>query len=400
MKKAIISKRARQTPLSPIRKLHASAVRAEQRGIKIYHLNIGQPDLPTPPEFFKVVRSFSDKYVEYAPSAGYPGVIQAWQKYYQDVGIRFNEDEIIVTTGGSEAILFSLLAVTDHDEEALVFEPMYTNYISFGFMAGTTLRPITLSPKNNFHLPKQRDIEKKINVKTKAIILCNPSNPTGTVFSRQELKIIADIALKFGLFIIADETYREIVFGRRSFISLMDFKKVRDRVIIIDSVSKRFNLCGARIGCIASQNKEVMESALKFAQGRLSSPTLEQIAIIPLLKNSRIYTKPLKKEYETRRNAVISGLKQIPGVSCAKSEGAFYATVRLPVKNSEHFCKWLLDSFNDKKETVMLAPGDGFYASPGKGKNEVRIAYVLGSSQLKRAMKIIQLALKKYQYTH
>ncbi len=391
-----ISKRAKNTPSSPIRKLHRYAVAAKQRGIKVYHLNIGQPDLPTPPLFFKQLRSFADNPIKYAPSAGCPEAITAWQKYFQDNGIHFKDEEILVTVGGSEAIIFSFLAVCDAGDEVLVFDPLYTNYITFAAMADVNLKPVPLDVENGYRLPKRSVIESAITNKTKAVIVCNPSNPTGTVYSKAELEMIIDIASKRKLFIISDEPYREIVFDGQPPRSIMHFPKARARSIIVDSVSKRFNMCGTRVGCIASQHPDVMQSVLKFAQGRLSSPTVEQLAVVPLLKQSKQYTQPLRQEYKKRRDEVVNGLKKIPGVSWSESQGAFYTMVRLPVADAENFSQWLLEKFDYQKETVMLAPGNGFYATKRLGKQEVRIAYVLAASQLRKAMRILHRAIEIY----
>ncbi len=392
-----ISRRAGQTPASPIRKLHQSAEAAKTKGTHVYHLNIGQPDLAAPSDFFDAVKSFSGSHVAYAPSAGFPEVIRAWQAYYRQHGIGFAESEIIVTTGASEAILFALMAIADCGDEAIVFEPLYTNYITFAAMVDVRLAPVALSPRQNFHLPPVIDVSKHITDKTKAIIICNPSNPTGTVYTKAELQRVADLAAEHNLFIIADETYREIVFGDKPFVSMMDFPEIQDRVIIVDSVSKRFNLCGARVGIIASHYEGVMAAALKFAQGRLSSPTLDQLGVIPLLEQSEKYTARLKHIYEERMRTVTTGLSNISGVHYANPEGAFYTLARLPVQDAEHFSRWLLEEFDGHGETVMFAPGEGFYVTPGLGKQEVRIAYVLDSERLERAMAITKQALSHYQ---
>lgn len=396
MKKISISKRAIDTPASPIRKLYSYASEAKERGIKVYHLNIGQPDLPTPREFFNQVRKFSEPVVAYAPSQGYLEVITAWQEYYRRVGINFKQKEIIITTGASEAINFALAIVAEPGSEVIVFEPLYSNYVPIAQMVGIRLKPITLHINNNYHLPSKKEIEAKISSKTKAIIINNPSNPTGAVYTKRELQLIVSIAKRFNLFIIADETYREFIYTKNKFVSMMDFATIRQQVILIDSVSKKFSLCGARIGCLASKNRKVMEAALKFAQGRLSSPTLEQLAVVPLLKSHLKITRKNIKEYKKRREVVIKFIGEIMDTSSYVPEGAFYAFVTLPVKNVEHFCRWLLEKFSYLKETVLLAPGDGFYISGNKGKREVRIAYVLNSRELARAFNILKKAFIKY----
>lgn len=362
----------------------------------MYHLNIGQPDLKTPQRFYAEVRRFAERTIAYAPSEGYPGVVEAWEDYYQQCNIPFDKEDIIVTTGGSEAIIFSLMTIADPGDEVIIFEPLYTNYITFACMTSVTPVPVQTYLKDGFHLPSDEVIEKKITEKTKAIIVCNPSNPTGTVYSHKELQRIAELAKKHNLFIIADEVYREIVFEKKA-ISIMEFEEIHDRIIVVDSVSKRFNICGARIGCVASKNKKVMENVLKFAQGRLSSPTLEQLAVVPLLQKYRKYTDPMVKEYKKRRDAAVKVLGTIPGVEFFKPEGAFYLIAKLPIENAEYFCRWLLEEFHDKKETIMFAPAEGFYKTKGAGKKEIRIAFVLGVKQLTRAMEILKIALEEYK---
>lgn len=392
-----ISRRARLTPSSPIRKLQGLANSAERRGITVYHLNIGQPDFPTPRQFFEEMKKYDHGTLSYAPSKGYHHVILAWQSYYRSLGIRLKEEDLMLTTGGSEAILFALLSVTDPGDRVVVFEPLYTNYLAFARIAGVTLTPVTLHAANGFHLPPAREIEKTITHRTKAIILCNPSNPTGTVFGRLELQTIVRLARRHNLFIITDETYREIVFQGQRAVSLMSFPALRDKVILVDSVSKRFNLCGARIGCLASRNERVMESAEKFAQSRLSSPSLGQLAVIPLLKNASRFVKPVVREYHKRRDAVVRELQKMRGIQWYCPEGAFYIITALPVRDAEHFCRWLLTSFHVDGETVMLAPATGFYVTANKGKNEVRIAFVLSIKRIKRAMEILRQGLDTYK---
>ncbi|MFA5135017.1 MAG: pyridoxal phosphate-dependent aminotransferase [Patescibacteria group bacterium] len=397
MRTVSISSRAANTPSSAIRKLYIYADQAKRRGIHVHHLNIGQPDIKTPPDFFKEVRRYAKGAVEYAPSSGYSEVIDAWRYYYETVGIKLSNEDIVVTTGGSEAILFAMLAVTDPGDEIIAFEPMYTNYITYGQMAGITIEPVLLRAEEDFMLTDATRITKKITKKTKAILVCNPSNPTGTVFSKQELQQIVDIAKKHNLFIIADEPYRELIFNSVRHVSLMEFTRIKDRVILVDSVSKRFSICGARIGSIACRNKDVMKSVVKFAQGRLSSPTLEQLAVIPLLRNPKKYTKSLISEYKLRRNVVVEALNTMPGVYCPRPQGAFYALVTLPVQDAERFAIWLLEKFSYKGETVMFAPGNGFYATKGMGKREIRIAFVLSRPKLKRAMEILRRGLIAYR---
>lgn len=391
-----ISKRSMAMPASPIRKLYLFADSAKQRGVAVHHLNIGQPDLPTPRVFFKTVRTFSQKVVAYAPSAGYTEVIKAWSSYFHNYGLDFNDREILVATGASEAISFALIIVANAGDEVIVFEPLYPNYISFAQMTGVKLKPVTLDIKNGFHLPVRKEIERHITAKTKAIIVCNPSNPTGTVFSKNELGVIAGLAKKHHLFIIADETYREFVFNGHRHISLMEFPGIRENVIMVDSVSKKFNICGARIGCLASKNKNVVATAFKFAQGRLAAPTIEQLGVAPLLRKPAEFTGSLVRGFERRRDRLVAALKSVPDIKFAVPEGAFYIMLSLPVSDAEHFCRWLLEKYHYQKETVMLAPGEGFYVTKNKGQSEVRIAYVLDSKLLVRSVEILRHGLREY----
>jgi aspartate aminotransferase len=376
--------------------LYCLAEAAEKRGLEVYHLNIGQSDLPTPQEFYDEIGNFSKKTLSYAPSTGYTETIKAWQKYFHDFGISFQENQIIVTMGASEALLFAFVAVADYEEEIIVFEPLYPNYLSFASMVDVRLRPVTLNIKNSYHLPPAAKIQEFVNKKTRAILVNNPSNPTGAVYTREELQDVIDLAEKNDLYIIADETYREVIFGKNKFISIMDFPQAKSRTIVVDSVSKRFNLCGARIGCLASQNQEIISSVTKFAQGRLSAPTIEQLGVAPLLADSKKFTDKLKTEYQRRMQTVAQALSQIKGVKYGHPEGAFYLTVELPVNDAEEFCRWLLEKFQYENSTVMLAPGNGFYVTEGMGKKEVRIAYVLESKKLEMAMQILKKALEEF----
>jgi aspartate aminotransferase len=404
-----ISERAEEAQFSPIRKFVPFLEKAKKKGIEVFELHIGQPDLETPKEILKEIKSFKGKILSYTNSVGIEEVRLAWQKYYKDFGINFDTSEIIVTTGGSEAILFAFATICDPGDEIIVFEPFYTNYNGYASIAGIKLVPVRTFAKNGFHLPSKKEIEKKISKKTRGILICNPNNPTGTVYKKEELKMLAEIAKKKNLFILSDEAYREFVFDGRHY-SMMDFPEIRDRVILLDSVSKRFSACGVRIGCLASKNKKVIEGATKFAQARLSVPMLEQLAVIPLLKNSKRYTQKIVKEYKRRRDTVFNALQKIPEVFCLKPKGAFYIIVKLPIKprrresslrgrNSDDFAKWLLTDFSFKGKTVMVAPASGFYATKGLGKDEVRIAFVLSSEKLKEAMEIFKKGLKEYLKT-
>jgi len=391
-----ISKRTQEAQFSPIRKFVPFLEETKKRGIKVFELHIGQPDLETPKEILREIRNFKDKILPYTNSLGIPEVRLAWQKYYRDFNIDFDISEILITAGGSEAILFAFATICSPGEEIIVFEPFYTNYNGYASLAGIKLVPVKTLAENGFHLPERKEIENKIGKKTRGILICNPNNPTGTVYTKEELKMIAKIAKARNLFILSDETYREFVYDGEKHYSMMDFPEVRDRVILLDSVSKKFNACGTRIGCLASKNKKVIEGATKFAQARLSVAIVEQRAVIPLLKNSKKYTRKIAVEYRKRRDTVFSALKKIPDVFCSKPKGAFYITVKLPIKDSDDFAKWLLMKFSFEGKTVMVAPASGFYATRGLGRNEIRIAFVLSSSKLKEAMEVFKIGLEKY----
>jgi aspartate aminotransferase len=397
MKKIEISKRAKMTPESAIRKLVPFADSAKKRGVKVYHLNIGQPDLPTPVEIMKSIRNFKEKTLEYAPSNGIKTTQEAWVKFYRDKGIKFETQDVLVTSGGSEGLIFAFLTVADPGSELLVFEPYYTSYAIIAAMGNIKLKAIRTFVADGFHLPPKELIEKAISKKTKGIVICNPNNPTGTLYTDREIKMLTEVALKHNLFIISDETYSEIVFDGKKVLPFASFPKLLNSLIITDSVSKRFNSCGARVGCVVSKNKDVMQAILRFAQGRLSVATVEQEALVPLLNNHKQYVKKIKKIYESRRNTVVNALKKIPGVTAITPEGAFYIIPKLPIKNSDDFARYLLEKFSDKKETVMVAPATGFYASSGLGKDEIRIAYVLEEKKLERAIELLGLALKAYK---
>jgi len=391
-----ISGRAKEAQFSPIRKFVPFLEKAKKKGIEVFELHIGQPDLETPKEILKEIKNFKGKILSYTNSIGIEEVRTAWQKYYKDVGINFDISEIVVTTGGSEAILFAFATICNPGEEIIVFEPFYTNYNGYASVAGVKLVPLRTLAKTGFRLPEKREIEKKINKKTRGILICNPNNPTGTIYTKAELKMIVEIARKYSLFILSDEVYREFVYDGERYYSMMDFPEIQDRVILLDSISKRFSACGARIGCLASKNKKVIEGATKFAQARLSSPQVEQLAIIPLLKNSKKYTQKIVREYKRRRDTVFEALQKIPGLFCLKPKGAFYITVKLPVRDSDHFARWLLTDFSFRGKTVMVAPASGFYSTKGLGKDEIRLAFVLSSKKIKEAMEIFKKGLEKY----
>jgi aspartate aminotransferase len=392
-----ISRRGREIQGSPIRKLASIAEDRKRTGIHVYHLNIGQPDLPTPSAVFNAIHEFSQPTIAYAPSNGLPRSLSAWKKYLEHFEIKFDESELIVTTGGSEAIIFAMCATCDVGDEIIVFEPFYTNYNGFASIANVELRPIPLTINDGFHLPSEQRIEHYITDRSRAILFCNPSNPTGAIYSREELQRLVNLSLKHGLFLLSDDAYREFAYDAEV-VSIEKFSEVHDRSILLDSCSKRFNVCGVRIGLLASHNKDVISSVLKFSQARLSVATIEQHAMVPLLENPEIYTRPLVDEFRKRRDVVCAELQSIPGVTFYKPEGAFYIIIGLPVQDSEHFSRWLIEDYEHEQETILLAPAQGFYATPGKGKNEVRLAFTLKIDDLKRSLVILKKALEVYRH--
>lgn len=380
---------------SPIRKLVPYSLQAAKEGKKIYHLNIGQPDIETPESFMNSIREFDAKTIAYAHSAGDFNLIDAVIKYFERLDIHFEREDIIVTNGGSEALQFAIVATCDYDDELLVPEPFYTNYNGFSMPFGTKIKPITTSPDDGFRLPSLEDMEKLITEKTRGIMLSNPGNPTGTVYTKEEIERVSELALKHDLYIIADEVYREFTYGTKA-VSFATVDKAKDNVIIVDSISKRFSACGARIGFIASKNKELMRNVMKLAQSRLCVPTLEMIGARSLYELDESYFEPIKQEYQKRRDILVESLQAMDGVFLEVPQGAFYAIAKLPVDNAEDFAIWLLKEFSYEDETVMVAPAEGFYATEGLGTTEVRIAYVLKSEDLKRAMDLLARALKEY----
>ncbi len=392
-----LSKRALEIQASPIRKLMPHAVSAKARGIKVYHLNIGQPDIPTPEEMIKVYHDFSDKVLAYGPSQGLDVYREGLVEYYKRQGIELKVNDIIVTTAGSEAITFAMMVVGEVDDEIIVPEPFYTNYNGFATMAGINLRPLTTYAETGFALPESSIIEALINSKTKAIMLCNPGNPTGTVYSKDEIIRIAEICKKHNLYLISDEVYREFVYDGTMHTSVLEVPNFTDNAIMVDSVSKRYSACGARIGCIVSRNKELMDAVLKFAQARLCPPTVDQLAANACVYLKDEYFSALKDEYQARRDLVMNELAKIPGIVCKKPEGAFYIVAKLPIKDAEDFIIWLLNEYSVNNETVMAAPAEGFYATPGLGRNELRLAYILCKEDLQKAMNIFRSGLEAYQ---
>lgn len=368
----------------------------KEQGIKVYPLNIGQPDLPTSPVVFETIRNLMLTTLSYAPSNGLPQALQAWRDYYRTFEIDLEEREIIVTTGGSEAIIFSLCSVCDYGDDVIVFEPFYTNYNGFASIANVKLNPVPLKIQDGFRLPPEREIEKHITSRTKAILICNPSNPTGTIFTQEELQRLAQIVQRHNLFLLSDEVYREFAYDAPVG-SVLRLTEISDRTVVLDSTSKRFNVCGARIGALASHNQDVVRTAFKFGMARLSVASIEQLALVPLLTSPRTYTQPIVDEFRKRRDVVYHDLGSIPGVTYYMPEGAFYIMVGLPVKDSEHFARWLIEDFEHDGETVLLAPGPGFYATKNAGSNEVRLAFMLQAGELRKALVIIKAALAAYK---
>lgn len=392
-----VSKRARKTPPSPIRKLVPFAIQAKKQGVNVYHLNIGQPDIKSPPRYLKALKTYPEKTIAYENSLGNPDLRQALADYYLNYNIKVSSENIIVTTGGSEAIVFALLATCDPGDQCLILEPFYANYLGFAHMANVNLKPIPTSSENNFHLPLNKTIKQAITKQTKAIIVVNPNNPTGTVYTKKELLLINKIARQHKLFIIADETYREFVYGKKKHHSLLSLSRDQQHLILVDSLSKRYSLCGARVGCLVSTNKDILNVAGKFAQARLSAPSVAQYAARQALKTPISYFQKIKKEYQKRRDVLFNGLNTIPGVKVKKPEGAFYLIAELPVDNAEEFAAWLLTHFRYNNATVMVAPAAGFYISKGLGTKKVRIAYVLNSKDLFYSIVILRTAIAKYQ---
>ena len=383
-------------PASPIRKLVPYAEEAKRKGRKVYHLNIGQPDIPTPEVALNALRNINLKVIEYSHSAGNETYRRKLAEYYRKIGIDINYNEILITTGGSEAILFALMSSVNPGEEVITPEPFYANYNGFATTAGIKIVPVTSHIKDDFALPPIRDIEKKITSRTKGIIICNPNNPTGYLYSKEELLHLKEMVQKYDLFLYSDEAYREFCYDGAVHFSAMNLDGVENNVIMLDSVSKRYSECGVRIGALITKNKDIISTALKFAQARLSPPGLGQIVGEASIDTPDEYFKEVNDEYKARRNYMVEALNKIPGVYCPKPKGAFYTVVRLPVDDSDKFAQWLLEEFEYNNQTVMVAPASGFYSTPGSGKNEVRIAYVLKIDDLKNAMTILSEALKVY----
>ena len=391
-----ISLKGSAMPQSPIRKLVPYAEDAKKRGVKVYHLNIGQPDIKTPQVALDAVKNNDLEIIAYSRSEGSDEYRSKLAKYYDDHGISVNKENIIVTTGGSEALLFTFGSIMDNGDEIIIPEPFYANYNGFSTASGLTVVPVASKLEDNFALPPIEEFEKLITPKTKAILICNPGNPTGYLYSEEEIKKLAKIVKKHDLYLVADEVYREFAYDGHKHHSVMQVEGLEDHAIMIDSVSKRYSMCGARIGCIVTKNKEVIATALKFAQARLSPPTLAQIACEAALETPDSYFEDVINEYVGRRNTLIEKLNEIDGVKVAKPNGAFYCIAELPIDNADDFAQWLLEKFEYNGATVMVAPAAGFYSSPGLGKNQVRIAYVLNETDLISSVEILKQALKEY----
>ncbi len=390
------SDRIRSMNESPIRKLVPIAAAAKAKGKKVYHLNIGQPDIVTPPSFLQSIRDFSQDVIAYATSPGDPKLIEAIIDYYKGYDMHFEPDEVLITNGGSEALMFAMMALCDPGDEVLVPEPFYANYNAFSRCINVNVVPITTKAEEGFHLPSEADIESRITPKTKAIVLSNPGNPTGVIYSREEMDMLSRIVRKHDMSIVADEVYREFVYDGLKYTSFGNLPEIADRVIIVDSVSKRYSACGARIGSLASKNKDFSKQVLKLCQGRLCVPTLEQVGATALYGTPTSYLDDVNKEYQTRRNTLYKALQDMPGVICEEPKGAFYVVIKMPVDDAEKFAVWMLEHFDVDGETTMVAPAEGFYATPGLGRNEARLAYVLKNEDLAKAMEILKAGLEAY----
>ena len=391
-----LSSKIQKCELSPIRKFAPFADAARARGIKIYPLNIGQPDIETPAAFFDAVRNFESPVLEYAPSAGIPAYLKAVHDYYTRIGIELEPGDMLATAGGSEALSMTLACILDDGDELLTAEPFYPNYSTFTQVTGATIRPIPTFAEEGFRYAVRERIEPLINEHTRAILMTNPGNPTGYVLSRAEMRVIADIAKEHDLYVVSDEVYREFVYGGEEMTSMLEFEDLHDNVIVVDSVSKRFSACGARVGVVVSRNKAFMTEAMKICQGRLCVATLDQVGAAALYSVGPEYFAAVREEYKRRRDTALKKLLAIPGVVCEQPEGAFYLMAKLPVDSTDKFQQWLLEEFNADGDTVMLTPGEGFYATPGKGVNEARLAYVLKQADLERAMDVLALGIAAY----
>ncbi len=392
-----LSQRALNIQASPIRKLAPLMAEAKRRGVAIHHLNIGQPDIPTPAAYWDALKHYQDPVLSYGPSDGLPGLKKAIAAYFSRYGISLDTADILVTTGGSEAISFAFSAIADFGDEVIIPEPFYTNYNGFATLAGLKVVPVTTRAEDGFRLPPPEDFERAITSRTRALMVCSPNNPTGTISTREELEGLARIARKHDLFLIGDEVYKEFTYEGARHTSLLELEGMGDRVIVADSVSKRFSACGARVGALISKNRGVMEAVLKFGQARLCPPTAEQVGAIAAYGMDPSYFDPIRAEYQARRDTLYAGLTACPGVVLRKPEGAFYMIVKLPVNDTDAFARWLLTDWQVDGETVMVAPGEGFYATPGLGRDEIRVAYVLETEKLERAARILVAGMQAYK---
>ncbi len=393
-----ISINANRCEPSPMRKFHPLAVKAKKDGKKIYHLNIGQPDLPTPKEFYEAVRQFDCATLEYEASPGMPVLIEAIRNYYGKLGVELEPEDILITSGGSEALLMTCLCILDPYTEVIIPEPYYPNYTTFVHAAGGSIRALHTGPEEGYHYADRQRIEKLITNNTRAIMVTNPGNPTGVVLSEEEMRMIADVAKEHNLYLISDEVYREFCYDDKFGVPTMGrFSDIDENLVIIDSVSKRFSSCGARVGCVITKNKDLQQAILKFCQSRLAVATIDQLGAAALYSVSDDFYAQSKAEYRRRRDTVVTALRSIPGVMVEEPMGAFYVMASLPVDNADKFQRWLLESFEDNRETVMFAPGAPFYETPGQGKNEVRIAYVRKQEELERAMELLGLGIARYR---
>jgi aspartate aminotransferase len=392
-----LSKRITEMKQSPIRKYYVYANKAKAQGKKVYYLNIGQPDIKTPKAFMDAISKFDEDVLEYAPSEGIPELIEAILGYYKRYGMNYDKEEVLITNGGSEALIFIMYCILNVGDEVIMPEPYYTNYVTFISMADGIVKPLTTKAENGYHYADKKRIEAVITPKTKAFVIGNPGNPTGNVLTREEIRMICDLAKEHDFFIVADEVYREFIYDGNEMTSFGQYEDVADKVIIVDSVSKRFSACGARIGSIITKNADLFSNLLKLAQGRLSCSTLDQVGSVALYNLEPSYFDEVKTEYEHRRNVVYDELCKIEGIVCEKPSGAFYITCKLPVEDAEDFLIWMLETFDDNGETVMFAPAEGFYSTPGLGRSEIRIAYVLKEEDMIRAIEIIRLGLEAYK---
>lgn len=392
-----LSNRGINIPASPIRKLVPFADEAKNRGTKVYHLNIGQPDIETPVEMWDRIKNYEEKVLAYGPSNGLLEFRKGLADYYAQYDVQVSPSEIIITTGGSEALLFAMLATCDAGDEVLVPEPFYANYNGFAVFGDIKIIPVTARAENGFRLPPKEHFIQKITPRTRAILISNPGNPTGVVYTKEELQVVADIAIEHNLYIVADEVYREFVYDGEKYTSIMTIPGVEQHAIIADSISKRFSACGARIGNLVSKNKMLMDSIMRFAQARLCPPTLEQIGAIGALDVPNSYFEGVLTEYQNRRNIIFEGIMSIPGAVCKQPKGAFYVIAKLPIDDGDAFAQWMLEEFSLDGATTMVAPAAGFYATPGLGKDEIRLAYVLKPADLKEAMRILAAGVQKYR---